>query len=112
MRVFGNLNNRLMENIAPAVPEVGMGATILSFSDRHAATVVEILTPKKVVIQRDNAKRTDSNGMSESQDYEFTPDPNGAKIIITLRKNGRWLEQKGSTVVNLGRRSAYHDFSF
>jgi hypothetical protein len=58
MRVFGNLMNRIAETAKPPVPEVGMGATILMYSDRHAATVIEILDvrmiskqPTKIVVQ-------------------------------------------------------------
>lgn len=112
MRIFGSLTNRLMENAAPPTPTVGMGGTILSYTDRHAVTVVEVLTPKKIVVQYDNATRTDKNGMSESQSYEFSPNPEGQKHTVTLRKDGRWKEQGGSTVVMLGRRDKYHDYSF
>lgn len=111
-RLYGSLNNRLMENIKPPVPVAGMGGTILMYSDRHAVTVKEILTPKKITVTQDEAKRTDKNGMSESQDYAYTTLPNATPRVFTLRKDGRWKEQKGQTVLMLGERDEYHDFSF
>lgn len=112
MKAFGNLMNRVQEDVKSATPEVGMGATMLGYSDRHAATVVEVLSPKKIAIQQDTAKRTDKNGMSESQEYEYSPNPNGSRITVTLRKDGRWRIEKDTMVVSIGHRDEYYDFSF
>lgn len=73
-------------------PVVGMGATILGGSDRHAATIVEVLKIGKclaVVVQRDKARRTDDLGMSDSQDYEYTADPEAPRRTYRFR-SGRW----------------------
>lgn len=109
---YGSLVNSLSE-ASDKEWAVGDGATILMFSDRHAATVVEA-GPKRIVIQRDIAKRTDDNGMSESQTYEFTPDPTAPKIAYTLRKNGRWVREgdplRGGETLGRGR-SSYYDFT-
>jgi hypothetical protein len=117
MRVYGNLINRIQETAAPKKPEVGMGATILMWSDRHAATIVEVSKDgKRVVIQEDNAVRTDKNGMSECQDYTYSPNPNAAKQVFTLRKNGTYVQEGSSmrsgTIIRIGERDSYHDFSF
>ncbi|MFI5260778.1 MAG: hypothetical protein ACHQU0_03220 [Candidatus Paceibacteria bacterium] len=111
-RLFGSLFNRLDENRKPPTPEIGMGATILMYSDRVAVTVVEILSPKRILIQEDYANRTDKNGMSESQEYEYRPNPNAAEREFSLRKDGRWKEAKGATVLMLGERDHYYDYSF
>lgn len=74
--------------------EIGMGATRLMVTDRHPYTVVEIINDRTIVVQEDNARRLDRNGQSESQQYEFTPNPNGERVILTKRKDGRWV-QKG-----------------
>ena len=111
-RLYGSLVNRLMENAGPPIPEVGMGGTILMYSDRHAVTVVEILSPKRILVQQDIATRTDKNGMSECQDYTYTSNPNATKREFSLRKDGRWKEAKGQTILMLGKRESYHDFSF
>lgn len=115
MRAFGNLMNRIQEGPAPT-PSVGDGATVLFWSERHAATVIEVLTPKKIVVQRDIATRTDKNGMSESQSYSFAPNPAGEKWVVTQRRNGQWVVEgesmRNGTVVSLGSRSEYYDYSF
>lgn len=109
----GSLINRLSE-AGSAEWAVGDGATRLMWSDRHACTVVEV-SPRRVVVQEDISTRTDSNGMGDSQTYEFTPNPEAPKLAYTLRKNGRWIAE-GQPMRDgeaLGRgRSTYFDFSF
>ena len=111
----GSLTNLLMSRSRQSNPEVGMGATEIMWTDRRAYTIVEVRNPKTIVVQEDNAKRTDNNGMSESQRYEFTPNLEGEKIVVTLRKNGKWIRrgesQNGRSFV-VGYRTAYHDYSF
>jgi hypothetical protein len=111
----GSMMNHLMGNSTPATPEVGMGATQLCGSDRHAYTVIEVLSPKKIRVQADKATRTDKNGMSEQQKYTFAPNPEGSVVTLTLRKNGCWIAQ-GESIKGiryaLGYRSEYHDYSF
>jgi hypothetical protein len=110
---YGSLTNRLAENTKSPKPEVGMGVTFMMYSDRHAGTIVEVLSPKKIMVQFDKAVRTDSNGFSENQSYKFEPQPTSAKILVTLRKDGRWHEgtKLDGTVVVLGRREEHYDFS-
>lgn len=117
MRAFGNLMNRIQEDFKPVDPAVGMGATILQYSDRHACTIVEVSQDKKrIVIQRDRATRADSNGMSDAQAYTYTANPSGVKNAVTLRKDGRWRfegsSMRNGTVVGLGYRDEHFDFSF
>ena len=67
----GSFFNQLMSHNS-SIPEVGKGATLLFYSDRHAYEVIEVDEKKKMaVIQRYNPKRIDSYGMSDSQDYEY-----------------------------------------
>jgi hypothetical protein len=69
-----------------------------------------------VGIQRDNAKRVDENGMSDSQSYEFTPDKSAPVVHYSLRKNGKWVRvgqpQSSGTQIGIGYRSEYYDYSF
>lgn len=109
---YGSLNNRIMESATPTTPEVGMGATITMWSDRHAYTIVEVKSPSTIVIQQDIATRTDKNGMSDSQTYEFKANPDGAKFNVTRRRDGKWKVAGSTQVVVIGHRSEYHDFSF
>ncbi len=113
-----SLTNRYMADRAGAVkPEVGMPATLLYWSDRKPATVVRVsASGREVEIQRDRSKRTDDNGMSEGQVYEYERDPHAVREVFTLRKNGRWVE-KGMRMgqglrLGLGYREEYYDFSF
>lgn len=116
--MYGSLQNRMQENHVAATPEVGMGATILAYTDRYAGTVVRVYPNGAFVVQEDHAKRTDSNGMSESQTYEYSPNPNGAehlfKRVSRGRAKGQYRENgrmQGNGVM-LGVRRKYNDFSF
>lgn len=113
----GSFVNALYGSANQADPQVGDGATVLGWTDRHAATIVEVSNNgKTIVIQEDDAKRVDSNGMSESQTYEFTPNPNAPRKTYTRRKNGQYVRQgdpmKGGGRILVGRRDHYYDFSF
>jgi hypothetical protein len=69
-----SLFNHLMANCT--VDEIipgETGATILSWTDRHPATVVDVFTQGKftyITVQKDNYTRTDNNGLSDNQTYE------------------------------------------
>jgi hypothetical protein len=107
--------NRIIGNSKPATPVVGMGATRCGHSDRHAYSIVEIKSPRCIIVQRDKATRTDKNGQSESQSYTYEADPEGEKVTLTLRIDGRWREKgegKGSAGWLIGERMEYYDYSF
>lgn len=109
----GNLVSWMMAGTGQKAPEVGMGCTILMYKDRHAATVVEInKSGKRIVIQYDKATRTDKNGMSETQYYDYERDPSAAKLIFRRTKDNRWKELKGSTYLLIGERDKFYDFTF
>jgi len=107
-------------------PEVGMGATLLSYTDRHAATICKVETIRGVLyigVQADNAVRIDKNGMSESQEYSYLPDPNGYVQMFRLGKSGMWeaivkntetgrWKKTNNGGLRIGHRETYHDFSF
>jgi hypothetical protein len=120
----GSLVNHLYSRMTKGapVPEVGMAATILSWSDRQAGTVVSI--EKNIIgVQYDTAIRTDSNGMSEMQEYEYSRNPNGCISyfrqdktgkFVGVYKNpetGRWIKGTSDGLI-LGTRRQYRDFSF
>lgn len=111
---YGNLMNQLASNSPNPVPEVGMGATALYWSDRRAGTVVAV-KGKRLVWKEDKATRTDSNGMSDCQSYSYAPDPEAQEEVFTLRKNGKWVREGDSmngTCLGLGYRRTYYDYSF
>ncbi len=102
--------------MANNTPVEGMGVTLGVGSDRYPWTVSAVLGLKRIVVQRDQYRRTDKNGMSESQTYEFTRDPDGSTRTLTLRKNGRWVEvgesMNGGGSWGVGHRDAYQDPHF
>ena len=114
----GSLQNLMSANVRSDVPEAGMGATILMWTDRHAATVVEVSpSGNRIGVRRDHARRVDKLGLTDSgQAYEFTPDPDAEIQTFTRRKDGRWVREgepmRKGTVLVVGRRDEYYDFSF
>jgi hypothetical protein len=95
---------------------VGMGGTVSIGSDRYPFTLVEIVDEKTVIVQEDSHRRIDKNGLSEIQDWEITPCPDGTKTTLTLRKNGRWVRKgdpmNSSWYYSFGVRRAYQDPHF
>lgn len=113
----GSLFNNLYGNGTQTTPEVGMGATRLLWTDRVACTIIEVSkSGKQITVQRDKATRTDGNGMSDAQSYNYTSDPKGETSIYTLRKNGAWVRKgdghKTGERLLIGTRREYYDFSF
>ena len=118
----------------PDALTIGNGATIYYWSDRHGGTLIDVITRKNgrrfIVVQEDHAKRTDRNGFSESQTYEFTPNPEGRKYyaeVIDIEteegERGFILEprefnpktnrfSKNGNRITLGKRSEYWDPHF
>lgn len=107
-------------------PEVGMAATMLSYSDRHAATISQVETIRGklyITVQEDTAVRVDKNGFSECQDYEYSPNPNGRtetfrqdaqgmwERVYKNPETGRWKKSQCGGL-RIGHRESYHDFSF
>lgn len=120
----GSFYNNLYGNMVEGQPEpeLGMGATRLCWTDRIACTIIKIFYADKdgratmIEVREDKAIRTDSLGMSDSQEYRYELDPNGRTGRYTLRKNGRWVRmgepQETGERLRLGVRNHYHDFSF
>ena len=92
-KTTGSLINYVMGN-NKTLPEVGKGATILSWSDRHAYEVMSISEDgKRVIIQKYLSERIDTNGMSESQEYKYEK-LNGFDEVIVWRNNAWRKETK------------------
>lgn len=89
---------------------VGMGATVVLYTDRHACTVVGISkSGKRVTLRRDQVTRLDARGRSESQSYRFAADPTGQVSTARLTKRG-W--SSGGCKVLIGVREEYYDPNF
>jgi hypothetical protein len=118
------INHVLSSRTTGEPPYAGMPATLLAWSDRYPATVVEVNNLKRyIVVQEDDARRIDRNGLSEQQVYEYTPNPNGHRRIFRKMKNGQWAEhfvnpqtkrlvKASSCGLRLGHREKYEDPSF
>lgn len=123
---FGTETGSLMNHVFSSCndePVVGMGATILMWSDREPATIIEVNQKKRyIVVQEDHAERIDNNGMSEAQQYVYSPNPDGCKRIYRKMKDGRWREHyinvvtkrliKGGGYLSIGERQKFYDYSF
>lgn len=124
----GNVFNYLQGSAVKGQPEpaIGMGVTFLYWSDRKAGTIQEITTIEgrpAIHCREDKAVRTDGNGMSDSQSYDFVPNPDGEVSTYRLGKNGRWYEIKpnpetkrwrrvpGGPGLRIGGRDAHFDYS-
>lgn len=96
------------------MPEVGMGATEILWSDRRAKTVVEVLTPNKIVVRENEVVCKDYY----AGNYEILDElSNMPSETFTRRKSGRWVEmgqpdKYGSVFLVLGHRAHYIDPSF
>jgi len=109
----GSLINHIAAREIGPLPAVGMGATILAWSDRYAATIIYVSKSRKLVrVQHDRSRRTDDNGgFSENQSYEYSRDPNGSVETFRLGKRG-WRKQGGGFGLLIGHREKYRDPHF
>jgi hypothetical protein len=112
--------NYLSAHQVGPTPEVGMGATMLGWSDRHAGTVIG-WDGKILTVQRDHARRCDKLGMTDAQDYTYEADPKGSVTYFKLDRTGKWRSCSksekgrwilGETGLRLGVRDEYYDFTF
>lgn len=108
----GSFTNFVLSAGDGPIPVVGMGATILGWTDRHACTIIEVSKSGKTIkIQQDTAIRTDKNGMSDCQSYDYSPDPDGCIREVRLTKKG-WKITGGGSSVRIGDRDEHYDYSF
>ena len=104
----GSVTNHIYSRATKGQPHpvVGMGATILLWTDRHAATITRVYEVRcrvgkavqsllHVEVQQDIAARTDSNGFSESQAYDYQPNPK-AHVEYYRFQDGRWRQLERS----------------
>jgi hypothetical protein len=125
-KTTGSLVNALYALESVKVPNIGDGATILSWTDRDPATVIDVEEKGKyiyVTTQDDDFRRVDNNGISEEQSYLFIPDPGGSirhwritqrgdvERVMINEQTGRW-NKWGDGGIRFGERAKFHDFSF
>lgn len=110
------------ESLPRRPPVIGLGATTGGFGmDRHPYTVRLVSDDGRTIyVAADNVERTDENGVSESQSYDFFESDNHVKpetwTEYTLRKNGRWVktgqDQSRGQRITLGMRDRWHNYSY
>lgn len=85
-RWYGSLQNRLEEN-RQFVDEikVGMGATEYYYTDREPYEVIAVKDQKHITVRKLDAKRIDSNGMSDCQEYEYVSNENNYTVDLVKR---------------------------
>lgn len=92
--------------------EIGTGATEYVGSDRYPYTVIAVDQAKKlIVVQSDNCRRMDKNGMSEIQEYQYARNHEGRIYILKQYKDHSWRSAPKSTPFSFGVRQCYYDFS-
>jgi hypothetical protein len=77
-------------------PVVGMGVTLLGWTDRYAGTIVEVEPIAKgsvlVHVMRDESKVIAGSAHDGSAEYEFTPATSGARYTFRRNDDGTWSE--------------------
>lgn len=114
---YGSIDNRLMENSKMPTPEVGMGVTECSYSDRHPYEVIAIKDSRHITVRELDWKRIDNNGMSDSQEYEYYSNPENRTADLFLTKQGQWRERYdgrrlGCNCFYIGTAEYYYDYTF
>ena len=121
----GSFTNHLYSRatIGQPTPEVGMGATLLMWTDRVACTITKIDAKGMIEIQEDNAKLI-GEYYTEEQKYEYSPNPDGRIYWFKFDESkGMWVNyvknpetgrfnKSGSYGVRIGERRQYHDPHF
>lgn len=78
-----------LEAFKAIVPEVGVGCTIVYWSDRRAATVTKVISPRKIVVMHNEVLCDDYYAGK----YEILPQiaEHMGEDVFTKRKNGQWV---------------------
>ncbi len=110
---LGTLTGNVTEFFAPGrwgKPEPGMGATLVMWTDTYPYTITRVSdSGKSFWMKEDRAIRTDSNGMSECQEYRYEQNPDAPEEMVRMTKNG-WICR--GMIVRVGYRRKYYDYSF
>ena len=95
------------------MPEVGKGATIVSWTDRHAYEVLEVKNRgREVVIQRYKRERADDIPMSNNWKHEVLE----GEPMTLYYKWGAWrvktFDGWSKLSIVFGIAESYHDYEF
>lgn len=112
---YGSLNNIIEDGLKLEEIKVGVGVTMLSWTDRTPATIIEVDSKGKwIKVQEDNYKRIDNYGMSDDQEYEYSRNPNGSVKLYKKNRLGKYTDngKKDGCGLIIGHRERYFDYSF
>lgn len=126
----GSVINHLHSRAVIGQPEsvVGMGATMLLWSDRRACAITNVQQARGkliVTVQRDHATVVAGSSHDGSAEYSYAPNPRGGEHhfrreddgrwqqVVINRKTGRWGKvDGGGRGLRIGERDEYLDPSF
>lgn len=122
----GSLVNHLMSSRSNTEPNIGTPATLLSWTDRSAATVTKVFEKNgrlMIEVTDDKSQLFSGSRVDGSATYIYSRDPDGVRRYFRREKNGEWCcvrknEDTGRWVksgrggILLGRRETYFDPSF
>ena len=103
----------LRELYGRIMPEVGMGATEILWSDRRANTITRVITPNKIAVKQNKTRCKDYY----ADEYEILDELYGEEDIYTRRRSGRWVmegqaDKYGSVILLIGQQCHSIDPSF
>ena len=96
-------------------PEIGMGVTECVGSDCYPYTVVEIITPKKIMIAADKYIIASGSAHDGSAEWRYERDTKSTPTEVKLSKDGRWYTKGGKLSGRrfyVGDRRYYYDPHF
>ena len=119
----GNVFNHLMSRDIFREPVVGEGATVLMWSDRHAATVIEWDAKRQIVsVQEDKATLVGGHPQTDQQEYSYAANPKAEIQQFKWKDGWRQLERQGDKMkltkkgtgrgLLVGHRDEYYDHTF
>jgi hypothetical protein len=77
-------------------PTIGMGVTLLSWTDRNAGTIVAIEKDKQgrvmIHVTEDDSRVISGSSFDGSADYAYTPRPDGHRYTFRRNDDGMWQE--------------------
>lgn len=93
----GSVINHLQSRAVIGQPEpvVGMGATMLLWSDRRACTItnVQLVRGKTIVtVQTDRTTVTAGSSHDGSAEYSYARNPHGSECHFRREDGGRWQQ--------------------
>lgn len=109
------INTIYSKNKGEIVPEVGMPATLVCWSDRKAGEILEVSDNKMTLKWRPFDAKALHKGMTDSgQEWDLTSNPNNPVLTFSYRKNGQWIEkgEKRGNILVLNLKNHFYDYSF